>query len=91
VAGPAGTKETRCTTQPQAAALNAEVLIVTMVYLARLQESAGLVLQPANWKRVLLGSVMLASKVWDDQVWCGGFSLRNPYPALSSHLMADRV
>ncbi|KNC78856.1 hypothetical protein SARC_08730 [Sphaeroforma arctica JP610] len=53
----------------KAAVLTADVAIVTMVYISRLHNT-GLVLQPANWKRVVLGAIMLASKVWDDQaVW----------------------
>lgn len=46
--------------------LKADVAIVTMVYISRLH-NAGLVLQPGNWKRVVLGSVMMASKVWTDR------------------------
>eukprot|EP00124_Ichthyophonus_hoferi_P004112 Ihof_evm4s415 gene=Ihof_evmTU4s415 len=50
----------------KAAVLKASTIILTMVYITRLH-NAGLVLQPANWKRVILGAVILASKVWDDQ------------------------
>ena len=46
----------------KAAVLKADVAIVTMVYISRLH-NAGLVLQPGNWKRVVLGAVMMASKV----------------------------
>nr|XP_002122872.3 cyclin-Y-like protein 1 [Ciona intestinalis] len=53
-----------------AAQLAAECSIVTLIYVERLLTYAEIQICPANWKRILLGAILLASKVWDDQaVW----------------------
>ncbi|CAK9295717.1 unnamed protein product [Gordionus sp. m RMFG-2023] len=52
------------------AQLTAECGVIALVYLERLLTYSELELTPSIWKRILLGAIILASKVWDDQaVW----------------------
>jgi hypothetical protein len=51
----------------QAAQLTAECAIITLVYIERLLNYGEIDLCHSNWRRIVLGAIMLASKVWDDQ------------------------
>eukprot|EP00042_Codosiga_hollandica_P031604 m.193397 g.193397 ORF g.193397 m.193397 type:complete len:384 (-) comp53685_c0_seq4:589-1740(-) len=58
----------------EAAVLPVECAIVTLVYISRVMSYTNLSLHASNWKRVLLGAILMASKVWDDQaVWNADF------------------
>lgn len=47
-----------------------ESLIMAVAYLERIKKTANYRLFPYNWKRTILSSLILASKVWEDQaVW----------------------
>ncbi|EHB03917.1 Cyclin-Y-like protein 1, partial [Heterocephalus glaber] len=53
-----------------AAWLPTEWAIITLVYLERLVSYAEIDICPANWRRILLGAILLEAKVWHDQaVW----------------------
>ncbi|TPX69830.1 hypothetical protein SpCBS45565_g02180 [Spizellomyces sp. 'palustris'] len=53
-----------------AAELTAECGIITLVYVERMLQNTSLTLHASNWTRIVLGGLLLASKVWDDHaVW----------------------
>jgi len=50
--------------------LSAECAILCLAYTERIIEHSGLTLCASNWRRVVLATLILASKVWEDQaVW----------------------
>ncbi|KAJ3142639.1 Adenylate kinase 7 [Physocladia obscura] len=58
----------------QAAELNVECAVITLVYIERMLINTGVTLHLCNWARIVLGGLLLASKVWDDHaVWNADF------------------
>jgi len=52
------------------------------VYIDRMEEISGMKLQHKNWRRILLGALVIASKVWEDEcVWIEDF--KGVFPTLS--------
>ncbi|KAL4831827.1 hypothetical protein H8958_016441 [Nasalis larvatus] len=50
--------------------LTAEFAIVTLIYIERLLSYAEIDLCPTNWKRIVIGAILLSSKVWKDvTIW----------------------
>ncbi len=46
--------------------MESEIPVIALIYIERLLLSTGILLNKYNWQRVLLISLCLASKVWDD-------------------------
>jgi len=54
--------------------LNPECAIVCLVYIERLVVLTGVTLHATNWRRIILSTLILASKVWEDlAVWNADF------------------
>jgi hypothetical protein len=54
--------------------LSAECGVMSIAYLDRMLLITGVTLHPSNWKRLFLGAMIVASKVWEDQaVWNSDF------------------
>merc|ERR1711972_597834 len=47
--------------------LEPEVSVITLFYLDRFSEVCGVALTPDSWQRLTITSMMLASKVWNDE------------------------
>jgi hypothetical protein len=61
--------------------MSSECCVMALVYMDRLLEYTTVVLQPKNWRRLLLGALIVASKVWeDDAVWNEDFL--HPFPSM---------
>jgi hypothetical protein len=43
-----------------------EIPILCLIYLDRFTKKTGILLNASNWKRLVLISLCLASKIWDD-------------------------
>jgi hypothetical protein len=43
-----------------------EIPIIALVYLERLLERTGILMNNYNWRRLALTTLCLASKIWDD-------------------------
>ena len=43
-----------------------EIPIIALVYLERLLERTGILINNMNWRRLILTSLCVASKIWDD-------------------------
>ena len=43
-----------------------EVIVLSLIYIERLIYNTGLLLTSRNWRRILLTSMIIANKIWDD-------------------------
>jgi len=72
--------------------LSAECAIMTLAYIERIISVTGLTLDAANWRRVVLSTLILASKVWEDQaVWNVDFCSVFPHVTAQDLAQLEKV
>jgi len=53
---------------------NSECVVMTLIYIERMLEYTGVTIHGLNWGRVILGGLLLATKVWtDDRIYNADF------------------
>jgi len=63
--------------------LSAECGVMSIAYIDRMLLVTGITLHPSNWRRLVLGALIIASKVWEDQaVWNSDFLRAFPRTSL---------
>jgi len=63
--------------------LSAECAVMSLAYVERLITLTNITLHASNWRRICLGAIIVASKVWEDcAVWNVDF--QNVFPALTA-------
>jgi hypothetical protein len=68
----------------QAQDLSPECGVMSVVYIERLANFTGITLHASNWRRILLGALLLSAKVWEDlAVWNVDFLSLFPNLSLS--------
>jgi len=61
--------------RPRAPQLTPECSVIALIYAERLMDKAGVTLLACNWRPVLVASLLLASKVWQDlSTWNAEFT-----------------
>eukprot|EP01118_Nematostelium_gracile_P004819 TRINITY_DN15749_c0_g1_i1.p1 TRINITY_DN15749_c0_g1~~TRINITY_DN15749_c0_g1_i1.p1 ORF type:complete len:308 (+),score=65.90 TRINITY_DN15749_c0_g1_i1:151-1074(+) len=57
-----------------------EIAILALAYIERLISMTGICLHRTNWRRVTLGAILVASKIWEEQsVWNADFLAMFPH------------
>lgn len=71
--------------------LSAECGVMTAAYVDRLVQLTGLTLHASNWRRIVLGALLLASKIWEDVgVWNVDYLYSLPNLRLRDLLLLER-
>ncbi|ORY35117.1 hypothetical protein LY90DRAFT_673184 [Neocallimastix californiae] len=74
-----------------AAEVNSECAIITLIYVERMLAYTNITIHSCNWTRILLGGVLLASKVWDDHaIWNADFCQIFPIAAVEDMNKLER-
>jgi len=67
----------------EAEELSAECAVMSLVYIERLVALTNITLHASNWRRICLGAIIVASKVWEDcAVWNVDF--QSAFPGLNA-------